>query len=77
VQRWLFILLAVVAGWFPPANARARTRTSQAAYDTGALLEKVVVVAGITGDSGGSSDFAHYSQSHQSHRAESSLSCGR
>jgi hypothetical protein len=50
VPRWLFILLAVVAGWFPPANASAYARPHQADYDAGPSLEKVVVVAGITMD---------------------------
>jgi hypothetical protein len=50
VTRWLSIFLAVVAGWFLPANAHALTRAGQAAYDGGAALEKVVFVAGITMD---------------------------
>ena len=50
MTRWLFLFLAVVAGWFSPANAHALTRVGQAAYDGGAALEKVVFVAGITMD---------------------------
>ena len=50
MTRWLFILLAVVAGWFSPANAHALTRAGQAGYDAGAALEKVVFVVGITMD---------------------------
>jgi len=50
VKRWWFILLAVVLGWFTPAHAFAHTRASQAAYDVGSSLEKVVYVAGITMD---------------------------
>lgn len=48
MQRWLFILLAVVLGWLP-TDAHAHARTSQA-YDTEPPLGKVVVVAGITMD---------------------------
>jgi hypothetical protein len=50
VTRWWFILLAVVLSWFTPAHAFAHTRASQAAYDVGPALEKVVLVAGITMD---------------------------
>jgi hypothetical protein len=51
VTRWLFILLAVALAWFSTAsNAHAHKRASQAAYDAGAPVEKVVLVAGITMD---------------------------
>jgi hypothetical protein len=48
VTRWWFILLAVVLSWFPPA--RAHTRPVAVSYNAGPVLEKVVLVAGITMD---------------------------
>jgi hypothetical protein len=51
VTRWLFILLAVALAWFSTAsNAHAHKLASQSAYDAGAPVEKVVLVAGITMD---------------------------
>ncbi|HXP63501.1 MAG TPA: hypothetical protein VN829_23560, partial [Dongiaceae bacterium] len=50
MRRWLFLFLAVVLAGFSPANARALTQASQAAYDDKPSVEIIVFVVGITRD---------------------------